>query len=162
MRHRTSKLSLATSVAVYVLAASFAMNAAARESIRSGAPQTTPPYLVVSVPSDRPDVWRLALRRGTIKEMRSCIAIATSSTKGTSESSTIIFPAKYPYSLEQDPDGRWVISDSRGRKWAAVGDKVAISGRVIENVSELDELVTIEDRRKCPGPYWELTPSEAL
>lgn len=155
-------MSLVTSVAVYVLAASLTMNAAERESTRSGVPQTTRPYLVVSVPSDRPDVWRLALRQGTIKAMRSCIAIATSTTKGTSESSTIIFPAKYPYSLEQDPDGRWVISDSRGKKWAAIGDKVAIGGRVVENVSELDKLITNEDRRKCPGPYWELTPSEAL
>lgn len=149
------------SVAICVLVSSLALNAAERKPAESELRQIHP-SLVVSTPREGMVVWRLGLRRGIIKQVGACIMIAASTNGGGTELRTIIFPAKYRYNLEQGPDGSWVINDSQGKKWAAVGDSVAIAGRVVKNETALEELLSIEDRRRCPGPYWELTPNEAL
>ena len=124
--------------------------------------QKAGPSLTVSVQSNPQQIWRLALLRGALEAVDTCIRIAPQAHRTDVESHAIIFPADYAYRLERYPrSGKWVIKDSLGKKWGALGEDVEITGGEIKDVAAFG-LISDEEQQRCPGPYWELSPREAL
>lgn len=156
---RRSKLKRVAGFLVLFFAVWFMSNAA-EHGLREGQAVKHSPRLVISVRNNPQQVWRLGLTRGTIELVNSCIRIADSARSSRVVSRAVIFPADFPYRLERSPrDGKWLIKDSLGKKWGAVGERVEIGGGEIKDAFAFG-LISNEDQKRCPGPYWELSPEE--
>lgn len=104
-------------------------------------------------------VWLLAGTRGKIVLRRSCVQIESVMPDGLVLNSTIIFPENY--FIEEDTRG-WAIKNASGEVWATIGESKEISGGALEKPAMWQGAISTEDQRRCPGPYWLLTPPEAL
>lgn len=62
-----------------------------------------------------------------------------------------VFP--YGFTLNSHPDG-YVVLDSRGNEWSAVGTAKEIGGGCVKEVNQ----ARVTDLNGCKGPFWIVNP----
>ena len=118
--------------------------------------QQEPPHLVQVTPTAHVNTCYLSVRRGELRIRNGCVALQNIPPPGQAplRTAVMVFPRHYTI---KEVQGRWLILTSRGVKWGAMGETIDAPGA--ELFPELvDRIVDPIDQRRCPGPYWLVTP----